>query len=120
MSTEILFANYAPRTLEPKNSIGSKWPRMLYQLDLGAAVSGTCDRYFYTRPIDPALHHLNEVDLDLIRTEDLIPGALPAAYELGEQGHLFERIHRKDPYVVVDYLAELGHGTKQYSLEEVE
>ena len=58
--------------------------------------------------------------LDLIRTEDLIPGSLPPGRELGEEGHLFERIHGKDPYAVVDYLAELGCGTKEYTLVEVE
>jgi hypothetical protein len=58
--------------------------------------------------------------LDLIRTKDLIPGTLPAKLQLGKRGHLFERIHGKDPYAVIGFLAELGHGTKQYKLSEVE
>jgi len=62
---------------------------------------------------------VEQASLDLIRTEDLIPGALPAKFELGEKGHLFERIHRKDPYVVVEHLATLGHGSREYRLVEV-
>ena len=58
--------------------------------------------------------------LDLIRTEDLIQSGLPAGLKLGETGHLFERIHRKDPGIVIDYLAELGWGSKEYALTEVE
>lgn len=63
---------------------------------------------------------IEKASLDLIRTEDLIPGCLPPNIELGEEGHLFERIHRKDPYAVVDCLEELGRGGKEYEFVEVE
>ena len=63
---------------------------------------------------------MEQAALDLIRTEDLIPGALPEAYELADTGHLFERIHRKDPCVVVECLAELGHGSREYELNEID
>jgi uncharacterized Fe-S center protein len=62
---------------------------------------------------------VEQATLDLIRTEDLIPGSLPPGWELGPKGHLFERIHRKDPYAVVEELAALGWGTRDYSLVEV-
>jgi uncharacterized Fe-S center protein len=58
--------------------------------------------------------------LDMIRARDLIPGTLPAKLKLGKKGHLFERIHGKDPYPVVGYLDKLGHGTKKFKLTEVE
>ena len=63
---------------------------------------------------------VEQASLDLIRVEDLIPGALPPGLELGPHGHLWERIHRKDPYVVVQCLADLGHGSREYNLAEVE
>jgi uncharacterized protein len=63
---------------------------------------------------------VEQASLDLIRTEDLIPGALPPSYQLGDTGHLFERIHRKSPHVVLEYLTELGHGRSEYTLVEVE
>ncbi|MBN1808765.1 MAG: DUF362 domain-containing protein [Planctomycetes bacterium] len=63
---------------------------------------------------------VEQASLDMIRMEDLIPGSLPEGTELGDTGHLFERIHRKDPYVVIDYLEELGNGTRDYVVTEVE
>jgi len=63
---------------------------------------------------------IEQASLDLIRVANLIPGSLPPEIRLGEEGHLFERIHRKNPYVIVDYLTELGHGSRQYQLVEVE
>ncbi len=63
---------------------------------------------------------IEQATLDLIRTEDLIPGSLPPAYALGAAGHLFERIHRKDPYAVIEFLAETGLGQRAYTLAEVD
>ena len=63
---------------------------------------------------------IEQASLDLIRTENLIPGALPRGTSLGPGQHLFERLHGKDPYVVIEYLAELGHGTREYSLTTVD
>ena len=63
---------------------------------------------------------IEKASLDMIRTRDLIPGTLPAKLELGKKGHLFERIHGKDPYAVIGFMDELGHGTKKFKLTEVE
>jgi uncharacterized Fe-S center protein len=63
---------------------------------------------------------IEQASLDLIREEDLIPGTLPTHIELGEGKHLFERIHAKDPYLVINYLAEMGQGCPEYSLREIE
>jgi uncharacterized protein len=63
---------------------------------------------------------IEQATLDLIRTEDLIPGALPQGWELGRQGHLFERIHGKDPFAVVEYLEEFGLGQRNYRLREID
>ena len=62
---------------------------------------------------------IEQASLDMIRVEDLIPGSLPDHIELGAGAHLFERIHAKDPYLVVNYLADLGQGTKEYSIQEI-
>jgi uncharacterized Fe-S center protein len=63
---------------------------------------------------------IEQASLDLIRTEDLIPGTLPPGWRLGKQGHLFERIHGKDPHAVIEFLAELGAGRRSYRLREIE
>ena len=62
---------------------------------------------------------IEQASLDLVRTEDLIPGALPPGWTLGASGHLFERVHGKDPHAVVEFLAELGLGTTGYILREI-
>ena len=63
---------------------------------------------------------IERATLDLIRTEDLIPGAMPKDFELGSTGHLFERIHRKDPYAIAEELETLGHGSRSYELLNIE
>jgi uncharacterized protein len=61
---------------------------------------------------------IEAASLDLVRTEDLIPRSLPPGWDLGAQGHLFERIHRKDPFVVLGYLEQLGGWSRAYTLRE--
>jgi hypothetical protein len=63
---------------------------------------------------------IEQASLDLIRTDDLIPNSLPKGWKLRGKGHLFERVHGKDPYVVVEYLEELKRGTRKYRMTEVE
>jgi uncharacterized Fe-S center protein len=62
---------------------------------------------------------IERASLDAIKVEDLIPSGLPQGMELGEHGHLFERIHRKDPFVQLNELEKMGLGTQEYSIEEV-
>ncbi len=63
---------------------------------------------------------IEQATLDFIRAEDLIPGSLPQGWELGSHGHLFERIHGKDPFAVIEYLHEFGLGSRNYSLKEIQ
>lgn len=39
-AAQLLFAAYRPKNLEPKNSIGAKWLRLLDRLELASAVAG--------------------------------------------------------------------------------
>ncbi len=104
-------------------------PENVVYINLVMNVTVFCDCWGMTTPnIVPDIGILagrdivaiDKASLDLIRTEDVIPGSLPEGTELGKTGHLFERIHGKDPYVVLDYLADLGRGTKEYDLIEVD
>ncbi len=63
---------------------------------------------------------IEQATLDLIREEDLIPGALPDGWKLRAGKHLFEKLHSKDPYVIVDVLAKLGCGERKYTLAEID
>jgi uncharacterized Fe-S center protein len=63
---------------------------------------------------------IEQASLDLIREEKLIPGSLPAGWALGASGHLFEKIHGKDPYAVIAFLHELGLGERDYTVHTLD
>ncbi len=63
---------------------------------------------------------IEQASLDMIRCENLIPGTLPPNWEVGRKGHLFERLHGKDPFAVIEYLHELGLGQREYDLRTIE
>lgn len=62
---------------------------------------------------------VEQATLDLIKTKNMIPGCLPDGWKLRAGKHLFEKVHGKDPYLVVGYLEELGCGSRKYALAEV-
>ncbi|MDD5675897.1 MAG: DUF362 domain-containing protein [Chitinivibrionales bacterium] len=62
---------------------------------------------------------VDTASLDLIKTENLLPQGLPKGRTLEKGKHLFEKIHGKDPYLMLKDLAELGGGSSQYELEEI-
>ena len=62
---------------------------------------------------------VDHASLMSIKTENLIPGSLTPPYELGKKGHLFERIHHKDPFEQVEALARLRAGSTKYEVTGV-
>lgn len=62
---------------------------------------------------------VEQASLDLIKPENLIRQGLPLGKEIGAEGHLFERIHGKDPFVQVAALERHGLGNRAYDLVEV-
>ncbi len=65
---------------------------------------------------------MEQAALDLVDREELIERALPPGWMVdpGRSKHLFERLHHKDPRLVVRFLEELGAGTPDYTLREIE
>lgn len=57
--------------------------------------------------------------LDVIKMENLIMDGIPKGHIMGEEGHLFQRLHGKNPYVQVNELEKRGLGTQQYEIEEI-
>ena len=99
---------------------------LTYLLD----VTPFCDCWgFSTPPIVPDIGIIASDDLvaqeqasiDAIKVENFIQGALPPSFVVRDgPGHLFERIHGKDPYLQVEVAADLGLGSREYELAEVE
>jgi len=64
---------------------------------------------------------LEKATLDLIDKQKYIEGTLPGHLKfLKDQGHIFERIWGKDPYVQVKEAARLGLGSLKYAIKEVD
>jgi uncharacterized Fe-S center protein len=63
---------------------------------------------------------VDTASLDLIRTENLLPNGLPRNRSaLGPGGHLFEKIHGKNPYLMLEYLREARPSALRYEMETV-
>jgi len=59
--------------------------------------------------------------LDKIKASKLMPEGLPrGGGKLRRTGHLFERIHGKDPYLQIHKIEELGFGAGDYRVAPVE
>jgi uncharacterized Fe-S center protein len=56
--------------------------------------------------------------LDRVKTKQLLPNGLPLGRKLGKGRHLFEKIHGKDPYRLVEDLRRQYGGSSAYTLEE--
>jgi uncharacterized protein len=62
---------------------------------------------------------IETASLDLIRTENLLPNGLPKGRALMKtKGHLFEKLHGKDPYEMIRRLQHHYAGNERYELRE--
>ena len=58
--------------------------------------------------------------LDMVKTENLLPNGLPKNRStLGEGEHLFEKIHGKNPYTMIEYLKDYYDCNPVYEITEV-
>ena len=64
---------------------------------------------------------IEEASLDLISKVPFYKEALPPKWQYtpDDSKHLFEQLHGKNPYAVVRILEELGMGTREYTLREI-
>ncbi len=88
-----------------------------------------CDCWGFTTPsIVPDIGILASDDIvaaetascDLVKAEDFIEGSLPSPLKRSGDGHLFQQIHGKDPYLQIEECIKLGMGQKQYELVNVD
>jgi uncharacterized Fe-S center protein len=103
-------------------------PDAVFHINVLLDVTYLCDCWgFSTPPLVPDVGILGSRDmvaiekasLDLLDADEVLPNSLPKGRELGTKGHLFERIHRKDPFVQLHALKRRGVGTQRYRLVEV-
>lgn len=91
-------------------------------------ITAVCDCWGFTTPsLVPDIGILASKDIvaiekcsvDMIRIEDLLQSGLPAGTILEGEGHLFERLHGKNPFVQIIELEKLGLGTQEYTIREI-
>ncbi len=103
-------------------------PGNTYFINVLTQITALCDCWGMTTPsLVPDIGIMASGDivaverasLDAIKVEDLIPVGVPSGMELRKEGHLFERLHGKNPYVQLEKLAEQGLGTQDYTFEMI-
>jgi uncharacterized Fe-S center protein len=103
-------------------------PGNCFYINLLISITAMCDCWGMTTPaLVPDIGLMSSWDiaaietasLDQIKFENLIPEGVPVGLKLGEKGHLFERLHGKDPYTQIKFLEEFGLGKREYTLKMV-
>lgn len=103
-------------------------PGNAYYINVLTQITALCDCWGMTTPslvpdigimASDDIVAIERASMDAIKVEDLIPAGVPEGMELGSKGHLFQRLHGKDPYIQLDKLELFGLGSQQYSIENV-
>lgn len=111
-----------------KTVLDSFEPGNVFYINLLISITAMCDCWGITTPsLVPDIGLMSSWDmaaietasLDQIKFERLIPEGVPEGFKLGDKGHLFERLHGKDPYSQIKFLEEYGLGSREYILEKV-
>lgn len=112
-----------------KEVLGAFSPESVTFITFLMNVTPLCDCWgFSTPPLVPDIGvvqsdnivAIEQASLDLIKTENLILQNVPdQLLPMGEEGHLFARLHGKDPYEQVRQCTEAGLGLPEYEIQEV-
>lgn len=104
-------------------------PGNAYYINVLTSITALCDCWGLTTPslvpdigimASDDIVSVESASIDAIKIENLIPVGVPSGYELSGNGHLFEQLHGKSPYLQLEKLAEQGLGSIDYEIETVE
>ncbi|MBM3494674.1 MAG: DUF362 domain-containing protein [Armatimonadetes bacterium] len=112
-----------------KETLASFHPGAVTFLTLLMNITPLCDCWGFSTPaLVPDIGILQSDDivaieqasLDMIKTENLIAANVPEQLlPLRDDGHLFQRLHGKDPYEQVRQCAAIGLGSTEYEIETI-
>jgi len=103
-------------------------PGHVFYINFLMNITAVCDCWGFTTPsLVPDIGIMASQDIvaveraciDAIKAENLLEVGIPQGMELGNSGHLFERLHRKDPFIQLRELEKRNLGTQNYIIEEV-
>lgn len=104
-------------------------PGNVYYINVLTSITAICDCWGLTTPslvpdigimASDDIVAVERASLDAIKIGDLIPVGIPKGWELTGEGHLFQQLHGKDPYIQLESLEEVGLGSQQYKLVTIE
>jgi hypothetical protein len=103
-------------------------PKRVLYITMLMNITPLCDCWGFTTPslvpdvgimASQDIVAIEQAAIDSIKVENYIPGSLPDQVKMRGEGHLFERIWAKDPYVQVRTAAKLGLGSQKYQLTAI-
>ena len=103
-------------------------PGHVFYINFLTNITALCDCWGLTTPsLVPDIGIMASTDIvsieraciDAIKVENLISDGIPQGYELGDEGHLFQRLHGKNPFIQLNELEKRGLGTQQYIIREI-
>ncbi len=104
-------------------------PHSVYYINFLTNITALCDCWGMSTPslvpdigiaASEDIVAIERACLDMIDYRKVDMHAIPKGFTLGDKGHLFERLHAKDPFIQINKLEEYGLGTQQYTLDEIE
>lgn len=63
---------------------------------------------------------IEKASLDAIKFENFIPSGISTGYKMGGEGHLFERLHGKNPFIQLYELEKQGLGPIEYKITVID
>jgi len=103
-------------------------PGNVYYINVLTAITALCDCWGLTTPsLVPDIGIMGSSDivaierasLDAIKMEDLIPMGVPQGMKLTGEGHLFQQLHGKNPFIQLEALEKLGLGSQKYEFVSI-
>lgn len=104
-------------------------PHHVYYINFMTNITALCDCWGMSTPAlvpdigiaaSEDIVAIERACLDMIDHRKLDPHGIPKGFVLGTEGHLFQRLHAKDPFIQLDKLEGYGLGSQQYEIQEVE
>ncbi len=104
-------------------------PGSVFYINFLTHITAVCDCWGFTTPAlvpdigvmaSDDIVAIEKASVDAIKIENLLPNGVPKYHKMGDRGHLFERLHGKNPYIQIDRLAEYGLGSQNYTLREID
>jgi uncharacterized Fe-S center protein len=117
----------AGMALATKTVLDTFAPGNVYYINFLMNITALCDCWGLSTPaLVPDIGIMSGDDIvaierasiDAIKTENLLQNGVPLGMGLSDKGHLFERLHGKNPFIQLDKLEGYGLGTQEYELAE--